>query len=278
MDVAKESLEVKRKFLEEVSNQNLYPYTRFYLRKMKERFGKLWGNHFSTIGILGMNEACLNLFGKPISSEEGQQFAAEVLEFMRNKLVHYQEETKNLYNLEATPGEGTTYRFALSDKKKYPEILVANEEDWKKGAHPFYTNSTHLPVNHTQDLFESLDLQDKLQTLYTGGTVIHNFLGERIKDAETTKQLVRKICENYHLPYFTLTPTFSICASHGYIAGESPTCPHCGEQSEVYSRVVGYLRPVQQWNLGKQAEFAQRTPVSDTTEVLASEDLVGAST
>lgn len=258
MDIAKESLEVKRKFLEEVSNQNLYPYTKFYLRHMKERFGKIWGNHFSTIGILGMNEACLNLFGESIATERGQAFAKEVLDFMRERLVQYQEETKNLYNLEATPGEGTTYRFALSDRKKYPDIIVANQEDVEMGAQPFYTNSTHLPVNYTDDLFEALELQDKLQTLYTGGTVVHNFLGERVRDAETTKQLVRKICENYHLPYFTLTPTFSICASHGYITGEHPACPHCGEKSEVYSRVVGYLRPVQQWNLGKQAEFAQR--------------------
>ena len=258
MDVAKESLEVKRKFLEEVSNQNLYPYTKFYLRKMKERFGRHWDNHFSTIGILGMNEACLNLLGESIATANGKQFAEEVLDFMRNRIAEYQEETKNLYNLEATPGEGTTYRFALADKKKYPDIVVANQEEWEKGAHPFYTNSSHLPVNYTQDLFENLDLQDSLQIRYTGGTVVHNFLGERMQDAETTKQLVRKICENYHLPYFTLTPTFSICTSHGYIAGEHSACPHCGEPSEVYSRVVGYLRPVQQWNLGKQAEFSQR--------------------
>lgn len=259
MDIAKDSLEVKRKFLEEVSNQNLYPYTKFYLRNMKERTGKLWDNHFSTIGILGMNEACVNLFDKPISSPEGQAFAIEVLDFMRDKISHYQEETKNLYNLEATPGEGTTYRFAIMDKKKYPDIKVANQEEVEKGGHPFYTNSTHLPVNFTNDIFEALDLQDELQTRYTGGTVMHNFLGERLKDGETTKQLVRKICENYHLPYFTLTPTFSVCSSHGYIAGEHPLCPTCGEKSEVYSRVVGYLRPVQQWNLGKQSEFSKRT-------------------
>ena len=258
METAKESLEVKRKFLEEVSNHNLYPYTKFYLRKTKERTGRHWDNHFSTIGVLGVNEACVNLLGTDIASEEGQAFAAEVLDFMRNKLVVFQEETKNLYNLEATPGEGTTYRFALMDKKKYPEIHVANEADWQQGAQPFYTNSTHLPVHYTDDLFEALDLQDDLQTRYTGGTVVHNFLGERIQDGETTKKLVRKICENYHLPYFTLTPTFSICASHGYLQGEHPLCPHCGEKSEVYSRVVGYLRPVQQWNLGKQAEFSQR--------------------
>ena len=258
MDVARDSLEVKRKFLEEVSNHNLYPYTKFYLRKTKERTGKHWNNHFSTVGLLGMNEACLNLLHTSINTEEGQKFAEEVLDFMRERLVQYQEETKNLYNLEATPGEGTTYRFALMDKKKYPEIIVANEEECKQGAQPFYTNSTHLPVNFTDDLFEALDLQDSLQTRYTGGTVAHLFLGERVQDGETTKQLVRKICETYHLPYFTLTPTFSICASHGYLSGEHPVCPHCGEKSEVYSRVVGYLRPVQQWNLGKQSEFLQR--------------------
>ncbi len=258
MDIAKDSLEVKRKFLE--TNPNLYPYTKFYLRKMKERFGRHWDNHFSTIGIIGMNEACLNLLGEDITTENGKKFAEEVLDFMRERLIKYQEETKNLYNLEATPGEGTTYRFALSDKKKFPEIVVANEKEWKKGSHPFYTNSSHLPVNYTTDLFEALDMQDSLQTRYTGGTVMHNFLGERMKDVESTKQLVRKICENYHLPYFTLTPTFSICSSHGYLDGEQPKCPHCGESCEVYSRVVGYLRPVQQWNLGKQAEFSERAP------------------
>ena len=258
MDLSKKSLDIKRKFLEEVSNQNLYPYTKFYLRKMKERFGRHWDNHFSTIGILGMNEACVNLLGKPISSPEGKAFAEQVLDFMRERITHYQEETGSLFNLEATPGEGTTYRFALADKKKYPDIVVANQAECEQGAQPFYTNSSHLPVNFTNDLFEALDLQDSLQTRYTGGTVVHNFLGERLQDAETTKKLVRRICENYHLPYFTLTPTFSICASHGYIAGEHATCPQCGERSEVYSRVVGYLRPVQQWNLGKQAEFSQR--------------------
>lgn len=272
MDIVKESLEVKRKFLEEVSNQNLYPYTKFYLRKMKERTGKLWDNHFSTIGILGMNEACLNLLGQTISSPEGHAFAVEVLDFIRDKISLFQEETKNLYNLEATPGEGTTYRFAIMDRKKFPEIIVANQEDVEKGSHPFYTNSTHLPVNYTNDLFEALDLQDELQTKYTGGTVIHNFLGERMNDPIATRNLVKKICENYHLPYFTLTPTFSVCSSHGYIAGEHPTCPHCGERSEVYSRVVGYLRPVQQWNLGKQAEFSIRKNMCACEELPVKEE------
>jgi len=258
MDVAKESLEVKRKFLEHLTHANLYPYTKFYLRHMKERFNQYWKNHFSTIGLLGMNEACLNLFGESIATPEGQKFAQEVLDFMRDRLLTYQEETGNLYNLEATPGEGTTYRFAIIDKKKFPGIIVANDEACKQGAHPFYTNSTHLPVNFTDDLFEALDLQDSLQTRYTGGTVLHGFLGERIQDPETTKKLVRTICEKYHLPYFTLTPTFSVCNNHGYVSGEHPVCPKCQEKCEVYSRVVGYLRPVQQWNLGKQAEFGMR--------------------
>jgi ribonucleoside-triphosphate reductase len=259
MEIAKESLEVKRKFLEQITHDNLYPYTKFYLRTMKERFGQYWKNHFSTIGLLGLNEGCLNLFGKNIASEEGQQFAAEVLDYMRDRLVKYQEETGNLYNLEATPGEGTTYRFALIDKKKFPEIIVANQAEYAKGAQPFYTNSSQLPVNYTDDVFEALDLQDVLQTKYTGGTVVHGFLGERM-DPENAKLLVKKICETYHLPYFTITPTFSICSKHGYLTGEHPTCPECGDRAEVYSRVVGYIRPVQQWNLGKQAEFAIRKP------------------
>jgi len=172
--------------------------------------------------------------------------------------VAYQEETGNNYNLEATPGESTTYRFALKDKAKYPGIRVANEADVAKGAQPYYTNSTHLPVNYTEDLFEALDLQDDLQTRYTGGTVFHLFLGERISDPRTVARLVRRIAENYKLPYFSLTPTFSVCPEHGYVTGEHATCPECGADCEVYSRVVGYLRPVQQWNDGKQAEFSRR--------------------
>jgi ribonucleoside-triphosphate reductase (formate) len=258
MELARESLEVKRKFLEQLTGENLYPYTKFYLRKIKERFGQYWKNHFSTIGLLGMNEACKNFLGESIATPKGQEFAKEVLDFMRDTLLRFQEETGNMYNLEATPGEGTTYRFALIDKKKYPDIIVGNQEEFEKGAQPYYTNSTHLPVSYTDDLFEALELQDGLQTRYTGGTVVHSFLGERIHDPETCKMLVKKICESYHLPYFTFTPTFSVCSSHGYIDGEHPLCPTCNEKCEVYSRVVGYLRPVQQWNLGKQAEFAIR--------------------
>lgn len=258
MDIARDSLEIKRKILERFTNANLYPYTKFYLRKIKESYGEYWKNHFSTIGLVGMNEAALNLIGKGIGTDEGTAFAAETLDFMRHRLISYQKETGNLYNLEATPAEGTSYRLALKDRKLYPNIIVANEAEVKAGAQPFYTNSSHLPVNFTDDIVETLNIQDKLQTKYTGGTVIHLFLGERIADPSAVPALVRKICEKYHLPYFTLTPTFSVCSSHGYIAGEKHTCPTCAADCEVYSRVVGYLRPVSQWNAGKQAEFAIR--------------------
>ena len=258
MDIAKESLEIKRKMLERLTSANLYPYTKFYLRKIKEANGQYWFNHFSTIGLLGMNEASLNLIGKNIGEEEGHAFAEETLDFMRKRLVGYQKSTGNLYNLEASPAEGTAYRMALKDKKKFPGIIVANEAEFKKGAQPFYTNSSHLPVYHTDDIVETLDLQDSLQTKYTGGTVIHLFLGERIADPAAVPRLVKKICENYHLPYFTITPTFSVCQSHGYVAGEHANCPDCQKECEVYSRVVGYLRPVSQWNDGKQAEFGMR--------------------
>lgn len=258
MDIAQQSLEIKRKILEQFTNANLYPYTKFYLRKIKESYGEYWKNHFSTIGLVGMNEASVNLLDKDIGTEAGQKFAAETLVFMRQRLVQYQKDTGNLYNLEATPAEGTAYRLALKDKKLYPGIIVANEAEVQKGAQPFYTNSSHLPVNYTDDIVEALDIQDNLQTKYTGGTVIHIFLGERIVDPASVPSLVRKICENYHLPYFTLTPTFSVCSSHGYIAGEKRNCPTCHGECEVYSRVVGYLRPVSQWNAGKQAEYSLR--------------------
>ncbi len=258
MDIAKESLEIKRKMLEKFTDANLYPYTKFYLRKIKETYGAYWENHFSTIGLVGMNEAALNLSGKDIGTEEGRLFAAEVLEYMRHRLVAYQKETGNLYNLEATPAEGTSYRLAMKDKKKFPDILVANEAEYRKGAEPFYTNSSHLPVHYTNDIVEALNIQDNLQTKYTGGTVVHLFLGERIADASSIPTLVRKICENYRLPYFTVTPTFSVCGAHGYIAGEHFSCTICRRECEVYSRIVGYLRPVSQWNRGKQAEFAVR--------------------
>ena len=258
MTKAKESLEIKRKILERFTEKGLYPYTKFYLRSVKERFGEYWKNHFSTIGLIGMNEACLNFFGKNIGTEKGREFALEILDFMRNELLKFQKETKDNYNLEATPAEGTSYRLARIDKKKYPDIICANEDDYRKGVEPYYTNSTQLPVNFTDDVFEVLELQDKIQTKYTGGTVLHIFAGERINNTEVVKNLVKKICEKYSLPYFTFTPTFSICPEHGYLSGEHKQCPQCGRSCEIYSRVVGYLRPVSQWNDGKRAEFSQR--------------------
>ncbi len=255
MDIARESLEIKRKILEKFTDANLYPYTKFYLRNIRATYGTYWKNHFSTIGIVGMNEAMLNLLGEDVGSEKGKAFAEEVLLFMRKRLVKYQKDTGNLFNLEASPAEGTAYRMALVDKKKYPDIIVANENEILKGAQPFYTNSSQLPVNYTHDIFESLSLQDSLQTKYTGGTVVHLFLGEKINDSKTVPNLVKKICQNFHLPYFTLTPTFSVCPEHGYISGEHISCATCKRECEVYSRIVGYLRPVSHWNAGKQSEF-----------------------
>jgi len=258
MVLAKESLEIKRKVLERFTAGDLYPYAKHYLRDIKKRFGEYWKNHFSTIGLIGMNEACLNLLNKDIASSEGKEFTLKVLDFMRDKLLEFQEETGNNYNLEATPAEGTSYRLARIDKEKYPLIICANEEEYKNGAEPFYTNSTLLPVNYTDDIFEALELQDEIQTKYTGGTVLHIFIGEKISDPEAIKVLAKKICNQYRLPYFTFTPTFSICPSHGYIPGEHEKCPSCGDSCEVYSRVVGYLRPVNQWNKGKKEEFKLR--------------------
>lgn len=259
MILARESLETKRKVLEKFTDRNLYPYTKYYLRNVKERFGEYWKNHFSTIGLVGMNEACLNLLGKNIASEEGQAFAKNVLDFMRDRLVEFQEETGNNYNLESTPAEGTSYRLAQIDRKKYADIrLATDEQELIEGVESFYTNSTQLPVNYTDDVFEALELQDEIQSKYTGGTVFHTYAGERIEDPEAVKKLVRKICSNYHLPYLTFTPTFSVCPSHGYISGEQATCPECNEPCEIYSRVVGYLRPIGQWNKGKRQEFSMR--------------------
>jgi len=258
MQAARTSLETKRKVLERFTTRNLYPYTKFYLRDVKRRFGKFWENHFSTIGLIGMNESCLNLMGCDIASGAGKRFAARVLDYMRVRLTEYQEETGHLYNLEATPAEGTTYRLAKLDTRKFPEIRTAASD----GTEPFYSNSTQLPVNYTNDVFEALDLQDDLQSRYTGGTVHHVFLGESVPNPESVKNFVRKVCDNYKLPYFTLTPTFSICAEHGYLRGEVESCPECGTETEIYSRVVGYLRPVKQWNKGKQSEFAIRSRYS----------------
>jgi ribonucleoside-triphosphate reductase (formate) len=259
IELAQESLEIKRKILEHFSEDNLYPYMKFYLRNIKAKTGVYWKNHFSTIGLIGMNEACLNLLRKDISTPEGRIFSAKVLDHMRNRLVQIQEETGNIYNLEATPAEGVSYRMAQIDKEIYPEIIVANDKQCHDGkCAPFYTNSTHLPVNYSDDFFEVLDIQDDLQTRYTGGTVLHGFVGEKISDTNALKNLIKTICHKYHLPYFTITPTFSVCPNCGYIAGEQKFCMKCEAECEIYSRVVGYLRPIQQWNNGKQAEFSQR--------------------
>jgi len=259
MDLAKESLEKKRKVLESFTDKDLYPYTKFYLRDIKQRYGIYWKNHFSTIGLVGMNEACLNLIGEGIGDEVGRSFALKAMDFMRSKIVGYQNETGHNYNLEATPAEGTSYRLAKMDKEKLVAIKCANDDDYyEKGAKPFYTNSTQLPVNFTDDIFEVLDHQDELQTKYTGGTVVHIYAGERIHDIKIMKNLVKKVCTNYKLPYFTFSPTFSTCLTHGYIAGEHFKCPKCAEACEVFSRVVGYIRPVQQWNEGKKTEYKTR--------------------
>lgn len=259
MDLAKDSLEIKRKALEKLTDNGLYPYCKFYLGRIKAGFNQYWKNHFSTIGLNGMNELVLNFTGKTIADPEGKKLAENLLDHMRNRLGKYQEETGSLYNLEATPAEGTSYRLAKADKKQYPDIIVANELEYRRDkAAPYYTNSSQLPVNYTEDIFEAFELQDSLQTRYTGGTVLHGFIGEKISDIKTCKKLVKKITSNYRLPYFTITPTFSICPEHGYVTGEHFKCPTCKKQTEVFSRIVGYLRPVQAWNDGKKAEYKNR--------------------
>lgn len=258
INIAKDSLAIKRKVLEQFTDQNLYPYSKFYLRAIKERNGSYWTNHFSTIGIIGMNEACLNFLGEDIGTPAGHDFTVEVLDFLRGRMEAFQKETGTLFNLEATPGEGTAFRLAMIDKKQYPDIICANEAHSRNGGDPFYTNSSQLPVNYTDDIFDALSRQDDLQTKYTGGTVFHIFLGEQIDDIAATRNLVRKITANFRLPYFTLSPTFSVCTGHGYLNGYHMECPNCHEATEVYSRIVGYLRPVSQWNNGKQSEFAIR--------------------
>jgi len=255
MDLARDSLEIKRKTIENFTEKGLYPYSRYYLSGIKKARGAYFANHFSTIGLVGMNEALLNFLGENIASKRGRKFALEVMDFMRDRLVKYQKETNNLYNLEATPAESTSYRLAQKDREKYPDIITAGTKKT-----PYYTNSTQLPVNYTDDIFEALKLQDELQCKYTGGTVLHLFLGERAPSAEVVKAVVKKVFENFKLPYITITPTFSICPVHGYIEGEHFYCPKCTvkQPCEVYSRVVGYLRPVSQWNFGKQQEFKER--------------------
>ncbi len=252
MKTAKESLEIKRKTIEEQTDKGMYPYSQNYLKNVKERTGNYWFNHFNTIGLIGMNEACLNFMGKDITTDEGQEFAKKTLDYMRDVITKFQEETGHVYNLEATPAEGTSYSLARLDKEKYPDIITAGDEE------PYYTNSTQLPVGYTDDIFETLDLQDELQCKYTGGTVLHLYLGEQISDIEIAKQLIKKAFTNYKLPYISLTPTFSICSEHGYLNGEVYNCPECGKETEVWSRVVGYLRPVQNFHKGKQEEYRQR--------------------
>jgi ribonucleoside-triphosphate reductase len=254
MDLAKESLEIKRKVLEKFTEKGLYPYSRYYLDGIKKAHKQYWANHFSTIGLIGMNEAMLNFMKKDIGQKEAIEFTGQVLDFMRDRMIDYQNKTGNFYNLEATPAEGTSYRLAKMDKEKYPDIITAGEEE------VYYTNSTQLPVGYTDDLFEALRLQDDLQTKYTGGTVFHGFVGEKINNAKIVKDFIKKVFENFSLPYFTFTPSFSICPIHGYLSGEHFECPKCliKQPCEVYSRVVGYLRPIQQWNKGKQEEFKER--------------------
>ena len=248
MDVSARSLKVKRDTITKLLEAGLYPYTKRYLGT--------FNNHFSTIGLVGMNEACLNAkwIGKDLTNEEAQSFTKNVLNFMRNKLSDYQELYGDLYNLEATPAESTSFRLAKHDKKRYPDIICASDADKT----PYYTNSSHLPVGYTEDIFTALDIQDDLQTLYTSGTVFHAFLGQKLPDWKAAANLVRKIAENYKLPYYTMSPTYSVCADHGYIAGEVYECPTCGKTTEVYSRITGYYRPVQNWNDGKRQEFSER--------------------
>ncbi len=254
IQLAKDSLEIKRKIIEEQSERGLYPYSTHYLRNIKERTDQYWFNHFNTIGLVGMNEACRNFLGSDVdlTTEEGQAFAKRTLEYMRAQLQDIQEETGHFYNLEATPAEGTSYRLAKIDLERYPDILTAGENV------NYYTNSSQLPVGFTDDIFETLDLQDDLQSLYTGGTVLHLYMGESIPDIEVAKRLIRKAFTNYKLPYISLTPTFSICPEHGYIVGEHASCPDCGGDTEIWSRVVGYLRPIQNYHKGKREEYRQR--------------------
>ena len=248
MDIAARSLKVKRDVITRLLEEGLYPYTRRYLGT--------FNNHFSTIGLIGMNEACLNArwVRKDLSQPEAQEFTKEVLNHMRERLSDYQEKYGDLYNLEATPAESTTYRLAKHDIERWPDIITASE----KGHTPYYTNSSHLPVSYTEDIFSALDIQDELQTLYTSGTVFHAFLGEKLPSWKSAANLVRKIAENYKLPYYTISPTYSVCKNHGYLPGEHFTCPECGGPAEVYSRITGYYRPVQNWNDGKTEEYKHR--------------------
>ena len=258
MDISARSLKVKRNTITKLLDAGLYPYTKRYLGT--------FNNHFSTIGLVGMNETCLNArwIKKDLTNKEAQEFTKEVLNHMRNKLSDYQELYGDLYNLEATPAESTAYRLAKHDKEKYPDIITASEE----GRTPYYTNSSHLPVGFTDDIFSALDIQDELQTLYTSGTVFHAFLGEKLPTWKSCMNLVRKIAENYHLPYYTMSPTYSVCKEHGYLVGEQYICPKCGARTEVYSRITGYYRPIQNWNDGKSEEFLNRKTYNIKTSKL----------
>ncbi len=250
MDVARDSLETKREVCKTLLDQGLFPYTQRYLRH--------WDNHFSTVGINGMNECALNFMGKDLTDDGARAFAKEILEHMRDRMRDYQEATGNLYNLEATPGEGTSYRLAKADYDRYKGMNIPG------GDTPYYTNSTQLPVGSTECIFDALEMQDELQTLYTGGTVFHGFIGEEIEDTNMVKKLIQDVCTNFRMPYFTITPTFSVCKDHGYVKGEQFECPSCGSETEVYSRIVGYYRPVRNWNHGKKKEYFDRLPY--TTE------------
>ena len=254
IQLASNSLEIKRKIIEDQTARGLYPYSANFLKDIKAKTGFYWYNHFNTIGLIGMNEACQNLLGPcfDLTTPQGQQFALRTLQYMRGEIQEIQDRTGHFYNLEATPAEGTSYRLAKKDRERYPDIIAAGENV------PYYTNSTQLPVGYTDDIFETLDLQDDLQSLYTGGTVLHLYLGEEIRDHSIAKQLIQKVFNRYRLPYISLTPTFSICNDHGYLSGEQATCPECGGKTEIWSRVVGYLRPIQNFNKGKREEYAQR--------------------
>ena len=253
MNISKHILETKRKVLEKNTIDGLYPYSKFYLSDVYDRFGEYWKNHFNTIGINGMNECIRNFYNdkEDICTKKGQKFANDILDFMREELVEFQKEG-DLYNLEATPAEGTAYRLAKLDKKAYPDIITAGKDE------PYYTNSSQLPVGYTDDLFDALNLQDTFQKKYTGGTVFHAFLGEKIDDYNVTKNLIKNIFENYNLPYLSITPTFSICEEHGYLNGEQVSCPKCGNETEVWTRVVGFYRPTRSFNKGKQEEYKDR--------------------
>lgn len=260
MDLAKASLEMKRKALEQLTDQNLYPYSSFYLREVKKKSGSWWANHFSTIGLVGLNEAAVNHLGVGLDQAKGAAFGLRVLDHMRERLSAYQKETGLHFNLEATPAESTSYRLAKLDAEAYPDIVSgANLPERKGSSRPYYTNSSQLPVDHTDDIFALLDHQADFQAKYTGGTVQHVFVGEAISDPDTVKEFIRTVCQRYRLPYVSVTPTFSICPRHGYLSGEVARCPQCQQETEIYSRIVGYLRPIKQWNEGKAAEFHRRS-------------------